>query len=72
MRLRRRRPQPKRDEVLVRVAPEILELLKDGTASPVVILGVNEMGDGTHEMILRSVEQPRRHDLPSFGSVARY
>jgi hypothetical protein len=43
--------------VLVRVSPEILALMKDGEFEPVVILSVRDLGDGTHEMILR--EPPR-------------
>lgn len=37
-------------EVLVRVAPEILALLKSGEVEPVVILSVHDLSDGTHEM----------------------
>lgn len=38
--------------VLVRVAPEILALMKAGDVEPVVMLGVQDNGDGTHEMTL--------------------
>jgi hypothetical protein len=38
--------------ILVRVAPEILKLMKDGDAEPVVILGVDEQPDGTYDMTL--------------------
>lgn len=43
--------------VLVRVSPEILEHLASGTIEPVVVLGVEERDDGTHDMILKSVDQ---------------
>ena len=43
--------------VLVRVSPEILEHLKAGDVEPVVILGVEEQDDGTHDMVLRSVDR---------------
>jgi hypothetical protein len=50
-----------RADVLVRVSPEILELLKDGESSPVVILRIRELDDGTHEMILANPpERPHR------------
>lgn len=38
--------------ILVRVAPEILKLMKDGDVEPVVILGVEEQPDGTYDMTL--------------------
>jgi DNA-binding XRE family transcriptional regulator len=45
-----------RHHVLVRVAPEILEHLKTGDVEPVVILGVQEAGDGTYDMTLKTPE----------------
>ena len=43
--------------VLVRVSQEMLVLLKDGSPSPVVILGVREHDDGTYEMVLQSPDR---------------
>lgn len=43
---------PSNGSVLVRVAPEILEKMKTGDVEPVVILGVQEQDDGTHDMTL--------------------
>lgn len=40
--------------VLVRVSDEILALLKDGRVSPVVVLGVEELADGTYDVILQT------------------
>jgi hypothetical protein len=67
-------------DVLVRVAPEILALLKGGEPSPVVILRVVELDDGTYEMVLGqplrdAIEEQRAQDKASAESdefVRRY
>lgn len=48
-------PRP-RGGVLVRVSPEILERMKAGDVEPVVILGVEEQDDGTHDMTLMTTD----------------
>lgn len=41
--------------VLVRVSDEILgELRANGATHPVVVMGVEQCGDGTHDMILKT------------------
>lgn len=42
--------------ISVRVAPEILAHMKTGTVEPVVILGVQDCGDGTYDMTLMTPE----------------
>lgn len=42
--------------VLVRVSPEILKHMKTGDVEPVVILGVEEHDDGTHDMTLMTTD----------------
>jgi hypothetical protein len=52
-------PQPPArpsDAILVRVMPEILEHMKAGDVEPVVILGVEELPDGTYDMTLKRWE----------------
>lgn len=48
---------PSGDPVLVRVSPEILEQLAAGPSQAVIVLGIDDQGDGTYDMTLRAVDQ---------------
>lgn len=50
-------PSNRRSDVLVRVSPEILDQLAEGTSEPVVLLGIQRLEDGTYDMVLRSVDR---------------
>lgn len=65
------------DYELVRVAHELLKELLDKGSQPVVVLAVNRLEDGTHEMVVRQVvghfvnePEPIEVSLPPAESAA--